>query len=61
MNIFKLDESPVVAKGFDRPLVEGGTIAIEPKVVYPEGSIGTEDTWVMPKSGMEPLTALMKN
>ena len=42
----ELDESPVVAAGFDRGLVEGGTIAIEPKVVYPEGSIGTEDTWV---------------
>ncbi len=53
----ELDESPVVAKGFDRPLVEGGTIAIEPKVVYPEGSIGTEDTWVMTDAGMEPLTA----
>ena len=53
----ELDESPVVAVGFDRGLVEGGTIAIEPKVVYPEGSIGTEDTWVMTESGMEPITA----
>ena len=53
----ELDESPVVAAGFDRGLVEGGTIAIEPKVVYPEGSIGTEDTWVMTESGMEPITA----
>ena len=53
----ELDESPVIAAGFDRVLVEGGTIAIEPKVVYPEGSIGTEDTWVMTDSGMEPITA----
>lgn len=53
----ELDESPVIAAGFDRTLVEGGTIAIEPKVVYPEGSIGTEDTWVMTDSGMEPITA----
>ena len=48
----QLDESPVVAKGFDRPLPVGGTMAIEPKVVYPEGSIGTEDTWIRTKDGM---------
>ena len=53
----ELDESPVIADGFDRGLVEGGTIAIEPKVVYSEGSIGTEDTWLMTDSGMEPITA----
>jgi len=53
----ELDESPVIANGFDRSLIEGGTIAIEPKVVYQEGSIGTEDTWLMTDSGMEPITA----
>jgi len=53
----ELDESPVIAAGFDRKLEEGSTIAIEPKVVYQEGSIGTEDTWVMTESGMEPITA----
>ncbi len=53
----ELDESPVIARGFDRPLKEGSTIAIEPKVIYPEGSIGTEDTWLMTDSGMEPITA----
>ena len=34
----QLDESPVVAKGFDRPLPVG-SVAIEPKVVYTEGSL----------------------
>ena len=53
----ELDESPVIANGFDRSLTVGGTIAIEPKVVYQEGSIGTEDTWLMTDSGMEPITA----
>jgi Xaa-Pro aminopeptidase len=53
----ELDESPVVAAGFDRPLELGGTMAIEPKVVYAEGSIGSEDTWVRGERGMEPLSA----
>ena len=53
----QLDESPVVAAGFDRPLPEGGTMAIEPKVVYAEGSVGTEDTWIRDEEGMRPITA----
>jgi Xaa-Pro aminopeptidase len=53
----ELDESPVVAPGFDQPLSVGGTMAIEPKVVYGEGSIGSEDTWVMSEEGMETISA----
>ena len=52
----ELDETPVVANGFDRSLPIGGTMAIEPKVIYPEGAIGTEDTWVRGADGMECLT-----
>ncbi|MFL2493623.1 MAG: M24 family metallopeptidase [Candidatus Thalassarchaeum sp.] len=52
----ELDETPVIARGFDRPLEIGGTMAIEPKVIYPEGAIGTEDTWVRGRDGMECLT-----
>ena len=52
----QLDESPVVAKGFDRPLPIGGTMAIEPKVVFKEGSIGLEDTWVRAYGAMKCLT-----
>ena len=52
----ELDETPVVARGFDRPLKRGGTMAIEPKVVYPDGAIGTEDTWARGADGMECLT-----
>ena len=52
----QLDESPVVAKGFDRPMEAGMTMAIEPKVVYQDGSIGLEDTWVKTESGIERLT-----
>ncbi|HIF45317.1 MAG TPA: M24 family metallopeptidase [Candidatus Poseidoniales archaeon] len=53
----QLDESPVVAAGFDRPLEVGGTMAIEPKVVHKNGTIGSEDTWVQTEDGMEPITA----
>ena len=53
----QLDESPVVAKGFNRSLPIGGTMAIEPKVVHAEGSIGTEDTWIRDEDGMRPITA----
>ena len=52
----ELDETPVIARGFDRPLEAGGTMAIEPKVIYTDGAIGTEDTWVRGSEGMECLT-----
>lgn len=52
----ELDETPVIAKGFDRPLNIGGTMAIEPKVIYENGCIGTEDTFVRTRDGMEYLT-----
>ena len=52
----QLDESPVVARGFDRPLPVGGTMAIEPKVVYNDGSIGIEDTWIRGSEGLECIT-----
>ncbi|MDP6148131.1 MAG: M24 family metallopeptidase, partial [Candidatus Thalassarchaeaceae archaeon] len=52
----ELDETPVVAKAFDRELPIGGTMAIEPKVLYQEGAIGTEDTYTRTSEGMECLT-----
>jgi len=53
----QLDETPVVAETFDRPLPIGGTMAIEPKVVHSNGSVGSEDTWVRDEEGMRPITA----
>ena len=52
----QLDESPVVARGFDRPLVDNGVMAIEPKLVFSNGSIGVEDTWLKTSAGLERLT-----
>ena len=53
----ELDETPVVAMGFDRPLPAGGIMAVEPKVIHADGAIGIEDTWVRTSDGMECLTA----
>ena len=52
----ELDETPVVADRFDRELPIGGTMAIEPKVIYESGAIGTEDTFARTPDGMECLT-----
>ena len=53
----ELDETPVVAAGFDRPLPIGGTMAIEPKVIHPDGAIGVEDCWVRTADGMSCLSS----
>ena len=52
----ELDETPVIAEGFERPLEIGGTMAIEPKVIYRDGAIGIEDSWTRCSDGMECLT-----
>lgn len=55
----ELDEVPVLAPGFDAPLREGQTIAIEPKFVFPgQGVVGIENTWAVGRGGGERLTPL---
>lgn len=52
-----VDEYPVIAKGFDRPLVENMTLALEPKRGIPAyGLAGVEDTFVVTKAGGKALT-----
>jgi len=53
----ELDETPVVAASFDRPLPVGGTMAIEPKVIHDDGAIGMEDCWVRTEEGMSCLSS----
>ncbi len=53
----ELDETPVVAEGFDRPLPIGGTMAIEPKVIHSDGAIGLEDCWARTSDGMQCLSS----
>ncbi len=55
----ELDELPVLAQGFDVPLVAGQTIAVEPKFVFPElGSVGIENTFAVTENGGEKLSVL---
>lgn len=52
----ELDESPILAKGIKTPIVPGMTFALEPKFVFPEGAIGTENSFVMTEKGPEYLS-----
>ena len=53
----ELDEFPVLAQKFRSPLLEGQTIAIEPKFVFPgKGVVGIENTYAVTATGCEKLT-----
>lgn len=52
----ELDEYPIFAKGVKMLLVQGMTFALEPKFVFAEGAIGTENTFVLRDNGPQVLT-----
>jgi Xaa-Pro aminopeptidase len=52
----ELDEYPIFAKGVKMPLAAGMTFALEPKFVFAEGAIGTENTYVLTDDGPRTLT-----
>jgi len=53
----QIDEPPVIAKGFDEPLVEGMVIALEPKRgVAGVGMVGSENTYLVTTNGGKSLT-----
>jgi len=53
----ELDELPVLAEGFPGAIPDGATVAVEPKLVYPEvGVLGEEDTYLVAKDGTRQLT-----
>ncbi len=52
----ELNEWPVLAPGFKTPLEKNMVIAIEPKFIFPEGVVGTENTFVVGEKGLETLT-----
>ncbi|MEW6615404.1 MAG: Xaa-Pro peptidase family protein [Thermodesulfobacteriota bacterium] len=55
----EVDELPIFAKGFDMPLGEGMTVAIEPKIIFPGiGAVCIENTWLINKDNPEPLTVM---
>ena len=52
-----IDEYPVLASGFDSPLEEGMTLAIEPKIGIPGfGMVGVENTFEVTLEGGKYLT-----
>jgi len=52
-----IDEYPVLAKGFDFPLEEGMTLAVEPKIGIPGfGMVGVENTFEVTSAGGKSLT-----
>lgn len=52
-----IDEYPVLARGFDLPLEEGMTIAVEPKIGIPGfGMVGVENTFEVTTAGGKCLT-----
>jgi Xaa-Pro dipeptidase len=52
-----IDEIPVIAKGFDEPLVEGIVFAVEPKKgIENVGMVGIENTFLVTKDGGKCIT-----
>jgi Xaa-Pro dipeptidase len=52
-----IDETPVIAKGFDEPITEGMVFAIEPKKGIPDvGLVGTENTYIVTPGGGVSIT-----
>jgi Xaa-Pro dipeptidase len=53
----EIDELPVLAPGFDEPLVPGHVVAVEPKFVFPGiGAVGIENMYAVTDDGFETIT-----
>jgi Xaa-Pro dipeptidase len=56
-----IDETPVIAKGFDSPLEENMVLAIEPKKgIENAGMVGIENTFIVTQHGGESITGHSK-
>ena len=55
----EVNELPVLAPRFDKPLRSGMVLAVEPKFTHPDwGVIGIENTYVLNEGGLECLTPI---
>lgn len=53
----QIDDLPVIAEGFDEPLVEGMVLALEPKKgIAGIGMVGIEDTFIVTPEGGRSIT-----
>ena len=57
----EMDELPIFAKGFDLPLQQGMTFALEPKFVFEQGAVGIENTFVITENGVEKLNSFTED
>lgn len=56
-----IDEYPVIAKGFNEPLVENMVLALEPKKgIAGKGMVGIENTFIVTPQGGECITGHSK-
>ncbi len=54
-----IDEQPVIADGFNEPLIEGMVFAVEPKKgIKDVGMVGIENTFIVTRHGGECITGL---
>ncbi|MDP8207226.1 MAG: Xaa-Pro peptidase family protein [Candidatus Electryonea clarkiae] len=56
----ELDEWPVLAKRFTEPMKEGMVVAIEPKIIFQDGTVGVEDTVIVKEGGAEVVTGMKR-
>ena len=57
----QISDFPPIAKGFDVPLEENMTVALEPKFIFPDlGTAGIEDTYLITSRNSERLTKAPK-
>ena len=57
----ELDEWPVITKSFTQPLEENMVLAIEPKIIFDEGAVGVEDTFLVTKNGGDVITKMERH
>ena len=56
-----IDETPLIAEGFDEPLEEGMVLALEPKKGIPDvGLVGIENTFIVTPQGGRSITGKSK-
>ena len=52
----ELDELPVISRNNPSVLEAGMVLALEPRVVFPDGSVGMENTGVVTPDGLQSIT-----
>ncbi len=52
----EINELPVLTGRYQKPLEENMVIAMEPKLIGPNGPVGVENTYIVTKEGLERIT-----